>query len=120
MSVWARNSAACSLLSPTSVLVASCAAHVEEAQPEAERRAPPVESAGQPSESVIRATLDAFAAEKREAMKHCRQGNRYFVNSQFEKALTEFRKARQLCPFDREYKAAVAKAEHALGRRPTR
>ena len=91
----------------------SCGTPAAEPEPRPARRT----SSGEISEEVIRATLRAFAAEKRKAREHCEQGNRYFARAEFEKALREYREALKLSPGDPEYKRAVAKAELALGRR---
>ncbi|TET52272.1 MAG: hypothetical protein E3J64_05470 [Anaerolineales bacterium] len=109
-------------MSATSVV---CAPRVEETGPAEERRRPKGAEGeqarpGEISESVIRATLAAFTAEKRRAKKHCEDGNRHFARSEFRKALDEFRSALKLCPRDPEYSRAVAKAELALGVRPAR
>ncbi len=78
------------------------------------------EGAGDPSESVIRATFSALVAEKKRAKKHYEQGNLHFAAGEFEEALSEFRKALGLSPRDPEYRKRVRAAEQALGRSSTR
>ena len=84
MSSWARSFAACSVWPAISILAASCASRVGEGEKAVARPESREESAGEPSKSEIRATLEAFAAEKRAARKHLEQGNRDLVRGVLE------------------------------------
>ena len=129
MSALATSSATCSLLLASSILLFSCTAQPGHSPEAAKRRegapgAPGAPGAsgepGEPDMDTVKRTLDALVAEKRKAKKHYERGNGFFVRSEFEKALREYRRALDLSPRDPEYKNAVRKVEWALGRRPGR